>query len=71
MGYIKIEAFVDRILSSATIDRVCHAYKVVLEGKSSRSPRPATKLQPEPSKKGIGIPIFGTAEGTHVDAVIP
>jgi DNA replication protein DnaC len=45
-------SFANRILSAATIDRLRHgAYKVVLEGKSYRSPRPATKQKPEPSKK--------------------
>lgn len=36
-----IDAFPNRILGAATIDRLRHgAYKVVLEGKSYRSPRP-------------------------------
>jgi len=49
------EAFANRILSAATIDRLRHgAYKVLLEGKSYRSPRPAgpaAKPKPEASKK--------------------
>jgi len=39
------EAFANRILSAATIDRLRHgAFKVLLEGKSYRSPRPVAKL---------------------------
>lgn len=42
-----IDAFPNRILGEATIDRLRHgAYTVVLEGKSYRSPRPI----PKPSK---------------------
>ena len=38
------EAFPNRILGQATIDRLRHgAYTVVLEGKSYRSPRPIAK----------------------------
>jgi len=39
------DAFPNRILGAATIDRLRHgAYKVVLEGKSYRSPRQSAKL---------------------------
>jgi len=42
------DAFPNRILGAATIDRLRHgAYKVVLEGKSYRFPRTASKLQPK------------------------
>ena len=42
------DAFPNRILGAATIDRLRHgAYKVVPEGKSYRSPRAASKLQPK------------------------
>ena len=38
------DAFPNRLLGAATIDRLRHgAYKVVLEGKSYRSPRPLPK----------------------------
>jgi len=38
------DAFPNRILGEATIDRLCHgAYTVVLQGKSYRSPRPISK----------------------------
>jgi len=40
------EAFPNRILGAATIDRLRHgAYKVVLEGKSFRAPKPVLKTQ--------------------------
>ena len=40
------DAFPNRILGAATIDRLRHgAYKVVLEGKSFRSPRPESQLK--------------------------
>ena len=42
------DAFPNRILGAATIDRLRHgAYKIVLEGKSYRSPRSVSKSQPE------------------------
>ena len=42
------DAFTNRILGEATIDRLRHgAYTIILEGKSYRSPRPISK----PSKK--------------------
>jgi DNA replication protein DnaC len=53
------DAFPNRILGAATIDRLRHgAYKVVLEGKSYRSPRPESqykntqKTAQKASKKG-------------------
>ena len=40
------DAFPNRILGEATIDRLRHgAYTVVLEGKSYRAPRPISKLR--------------------------
>jgi DNA replication protein DnaC len=40
------EAFPNRILGAATIDRLRHgAYKIVLDGKSYRSPQPPPKVQ--------------------------
>jgi DNA replication protein DnaC len=42
------DAFPNRILGAATIDRLRHgAYKIVLEGKSYRSPRSVSKSQPD------------------------
>ena len=49
------EAFPNRLLGAATIDRLRHgAYKVVLEGKSYRAPKPLTKPQNKPVAKGGG-----------------
>jgi len=46
------EAFPNRILGAATIDRLRHgAYKIVLEGKSYRSTQPAPKAQNATSEK--------------------
>jgi len=53
------EAFPNRILGAATIDRLRHgAYKIILDGKSYRSPQPALKTQnatnekpPKPTEK--------------------
>lgn len=40
------EAFPNRILGAATIDRLRHgSYKIVLDGKSYRSPQPPLKAQ--------------------------
>ena len=48
-----IEAFPNRILGAATIDRLRHgAYKIVLEGKSYRSTQPPPKVQNATSEKG-------------------
>lgn len=45
------DAFPNRILGAATIDRLRHgAYKVVLDGKSYRSARPSSKLKSDPKK---------------------
>jgi len=47
------DAFPNRILGAATIDRIRHgAYKVVLDGKSYR----ATKTAPKPSKPSVKEP---------------
>jgi DNA replication protein DnaC len=53
------EAFPNRILGGATIDRLRHgAYRVVLEGKSYRSSQPAPKiLKPLSSKSGKPTPL--------------
>ncbi len=46
------EAFPNRILGEATIDRLRHgAYSVVLDGKSYRSPRPITKTTKSTGQK--------------------
>jgi DNA replication protein DnaC len=46
------DAFPNRILGAATIDRLRHgAYKVVLEGKSYRCPRPLPKSQKTTTEK--------------------
>jgi DNA replication protein DnaC len=45
------DAFPNRILGAATIDRLRHgAYKVVLDGKSYRSARPSSKPKNDPKK---------------------
>ncbi len=45
------EAFPNRLLGAATLDRLRHgAYRVVLDGKSYRAPRPL----PETPKKALG-----------------
>jgi len=45
------DAFPNRILGAATIDRLRHgAYKIVLEGKSYRSPRSVSKSYPDKSQ---------------------
>ncbi len=50
------EAFPNRLLGAATIDRLRHgAYKVILEGKSFRSTRPAKKSQKKALAKGGDI----------------
>ena len=47
-----VDAFPNRILGAATIDRLRHgAYKVVLEGKSYRSTKPAPKPLKQPVKE--------------------
>jgi DNA replication protein DnaC len=47
------EAFPNRLLGAATIDRLRHgAYKVILEGKSYRSPRPVPKSEKTKVVKG-------------------
>ena len=47
-----VDAFPNRILGAATVDRLRHgAYKVVLEGKSYRSTKQAPKTQKQPVKK--------------------
>lgn len=44
------DAFPNKLLGAATIDRLRHgAYKIILEGKSYRSPRPL----PKPPKKAV------------------
>jgi len=46
------DAFPNRLLGAATIDRLRHgAYKVVLDGKSYRCPRPAPKSQKTRAEK--------------------
>ena len=46
------DAFPNRILGAATIDRLRHgAYKIVLEGKSYRSTQPPPKAQNATSEK--------------------
>lgn len=48
------DAFPNRILGEATIDRLRHgAYTVVLEGKSYRSPKPRTKTSKNAGQKTI------------------
>lgn len=45
------DAFPNHLLGAATIDRLRHgAYKVILEGKSFRSPRPLPELQKNQTK---------------------
>lgn len=52
------EAFPNRILGAATVDRLRHgAYKVVLEGKSYRSARPLPKTEKSPFDQGERGPI--------------
>ena len=47
------EAFPNRLLGAATLDRLRHgAYKVILEGDSYRSPRPDPQLQKTAVAKG-------------------
>lgn len=47
-----LEAFPNKILGAATIDRLRHgAYKVVLDGKSYRSARPNPKVKSDAAKK--------------------
>lgn len=47
------EAFPNRLLGAAVIDRLGHgAYRVVLDGKSYRAPRPMPKNPPTPRTKG-------------------
>lgn len=46
------DAFTNRILGQATIDRLCHgAYTVILEGKSYRAARPIPKPSKTPNPK--------------------
>jgi len=46
------EAFPNRILGAATIDRLRHgAYKIILDGKSYRSPQPPLKAQNATNEK--------------------
>ena len=56
-----IDAFPNRILGEATIDRLRHgAYTVVLDGKSYRSPRPVAKSSKNAGQKTTKI---GTMKG--------
>ena len=46
------EAFPNRLLGAATLDRLCHnAYRVVLDGDSYRAPRPLPKSAKSPVAK--------------------
>jgi len=52
-----VDAFPNRILGAATIDRLRHgAYKVVLEGKSYRSTKPIAKTQKQVVKEQKNTP---------------
>lgn len=54
------EAFPNRILGAATVDRLRHgAYKVVLEGKSYRAPRPILKTQKSAGQRAEKTPEKG------------
>jgi hypothetical protein len=58
------EAFPNRILGAATIDRLRHgAYKIVLDGKSYRSPQPPLKAQNATSEKRPKITESSTQKG--------
>lgn len=47
------EAFPNRLLGAATLDRLRHgAYRVILDGQSYRSPRPLSDPKPTPEKRG-------------------
>ena len=47
------EAFPNRLLGAATLDRLRHgAYRVILDGQSYRSPRPVSNAKPTPEKEG-------------------
>jgi len=51
------EAFPNRLLGAATLDRLRHgAYRVVLDGQSYRSPRPAPKASESTVEKGAKKP---------------